>query len=99
MPIHVDTPVRPMSDAEFERIEYQVMGSAYEIHNRQGRLCDEPIYQSLLALACKASGFSPVLREVPVYEEHLRRLLRHTNLRAIEWLNMVNHDIAFKTVR
>lgn len=66
MPVHVGAPVRPMSDAEFDHIEYQVMGLAYEIHNGQGRLCDELVYQGLLALRCKASGFSPVLREVPV---------------------------------
>ena len=66
MPIRVDAPVRQMSDAESERVEYQVMRLAYEIHNRQGRLCDESIYQSLLALRCEASGLGPVLREVPV---------------------------------
>ena len=40
-----------------------------------------------------------VVKDNPeLYQQHLRRLLRHTRLRAIEWVNMVNHDITFKTV-
>ena len=41
-----------------------------------------------------------VVRNSPeAYGEHLRRLLLHTELEAIQWVNMVNHDITFKTVR
>ena len=35
MPILVEAPVEPVSDAEFERIDYEVMGLAYNIHNRK----------------------------------------------------------------
>ena len=41
-----------------------------------------------------------VVKDNPqLYEEHLRRLLKHTPLHAVEWVNMVSHDITFKTVR
>jgi GxxExxY protein len=59
-----------MSDGDFEAVDYQVMGLAYEIHNQQGRLCDERIYQNLLALRCKACGFRSVQRETPVKVTH-----------------------------
>ncbi len=66
MPIHMEVPLAPVSDAEFDRVDYQVMGLAYEIHNAQGRLCDERIYQSLLASRCEASGLASVIREAPI---------------------------------
>ena len=70
MPIQVGAPVSPVSDREFDRIDYEVMKHAFNIHNRQGRLCDEPIYQKLLASRLRASWLSSVLREVPVSAIH-----------------------------
>lgn len=32
------------------------------------------------------------------YESHLRRLLEHTNIIAIQWINMNHHDVELVTV-
>jgi len=33
------------------------------------------------------------------YERHLKRLLAHTRLEAIEWINLSHHDVSFRTLR
>ena len=46
-----------------------------------------------------AFGFTAIKANPHYYEQHLRRLLRHTHLNAIQWVNMINHNITFKTIR
>ena len=36
--------------------------------------------------------------DVGAYEQHLRCLLRHSPLRAVQWINMAHHRIDFVTL-
>jgi len=45
-----------------------------------------------------AFRISAVHRSPQSFEEHLRRLLSHTRLRAIQWVNLNRHTITFKTL-
>lgn len=70
MPIHVDAPIRGISDSDFDDIEYLVMGEAYDIHNKLGRLCDEDVYRDELAHRSVAKGLGSALTEVPIHVTH-----------------------------
>jgi len=37
--------------------------------------------------------------DVEEMENHLQRLLRHTRLAAIQWVNMNNHEVSFRTLQ
>lgn len=41
---------------------------------------------------------SAVTKDRSFYEEHLRRFLSHTPLKAIQWVNFNHHKIVFKTL-
>ncbi len=58
--------LKPISEAEFHKIDYQVMKQAFETHNTLGRFYDEDIYKNELARLCCEAGFSSVETEVPV---------------------------------
>jgi len=45
--------------------------------------------------AFKISG---VIRETENYEKHLRRFIKYTELKAIQWINFNHHEIVFKTI-
>ena len=45
-----------------------------------------------------AFRISAVTEDIASYECHLRRFLRLTSLRAIQWINMNHHDIEFRTL-
>ena len=45
-----------------------------------------------------AFKISAVTEEVSSYEGHLRRFLRLTSLRAVQWINMNHHNIEFRTL-
>jgi GxxExxY protein len=66
MPIASPVVIRPIKQAEFARIDYQVMRHAFDSQNELGRLCDEVIYQNDLAARLRAAGFGQVRTEVPV---------------------------------
>jgi len=70
MPIHVEAPVEPVSDAGFDAVEYELMDVAYKMHNEQGRLCDERVYQGLMASRWKERGLGAAVREVPILVTH-----------------------------
>ncbi|HWD92434.1 MAG TPA: GxxExxY protein [Verrucomicrobiae bacterium] len=59
-----------MSAAEFEKLDYRVMGQAYASQNELGRLCDECAYHSDLKARLLANGFQSVLTEVPITVTH-----------------------------
>jgi GxxExxY protein len=50
---------------EYHDLDYQVMGFAFELHRRLGRLHDERIYHAELAHQCAARGLR-VAHEVPI---------------------------------
>jgi GxxExxY protein len=70
MPIGATVRFRQGSDEEFERMEYELVGACYDVHNEQGRLCDERIYRDLIASLCQQRGLGRVLTEVPLLVAH-----------------------------
>jgi GxxExxY protein len=66
MPIHYPVKIKPLNPAEFEQIDYRVMGHAYASQNDLGRLCDECAYHADLKARLTADGFRSVLTEVPI---------------------------------
>jgi len=69
MPIHRTLNLPAITDAEFARIDKAVMGHAYDIQNRMGRLFDERIYENELAGRPRADGFE-VFSQIPVQVVH-----------------------------
>lgn len=57
--------IAPVSEEEMRALDYQVMAHVFAAHRELGRLCDERIYQSDLAMRLASSGISAVC-EVPV---------------------------------
>jgi GxxExxY protein len=48
MPVVIDGEIRPVEQAEFGRIAYEVMECVFELHRQIGRFFDEDVYQSEL---------------------------------------------------
>jgi GxxExxY protein len=65
MPIHVDAKTRRLSQSEFGKLAYDVLGEAFRIHAELGRYFHEGIYKEALA-----SRFPNVRLEVPVVVTH-----------------------------
>ena len=70
MPIRPSLSLRPITQAQFARLDYQVMHHAFDSQNELGRLCDEIIYQNNLAARLDAARLGPVRTEVPVEVTH-----------------------------
>jgi hypothetical protein len=70
MPIHCPIKIKRQSPAEFEKIDYRVMGHAYSSQNDLGRLCDECVYHADLKARLIADGFRSVLTAVPITVSH-----------------------------
>jgi hypothetical protein len=60
MPLTSPISVRPISQGEFARLDYEVMRHAFTSQNELGRLCDEIIYQNDLAARLQNAGFGPI---------------------------------------
>jgi len=56
MPIECSKIVKRKNQETFYDIDFKVMGSAFDIHNRLGRFLDESIYNMSLANACIDAG-------------------------------------------
>jgi GxxExxY protein len=69
MPILSSQPITAVSQEDFHRIDEQMLGDAFAIHNRFGRLLDEAIYKQELADRCAADGMT-AQREVRTRVEH-----------------------------
>ena len=52
MPITIDADLRRLSQDEFGRVAFEVMGHAFDVHRELGRLFDESVYQTELAARC-----------------------------------------------
>ena len=46
-----------------------------------------------------AFKISAVTKSEPFYEKHIHKFLKHTNLKAIQWINFNYGNIKFKTIR
>ncbi len=56
MPIHTALPVHVFDQDQFHRIDHQVTGLAFAIHNEFGRYFDERLYQFELTRRCREEG-------------------------------------------
>jgi GxxExxY protein len=65
MPIHVDAPIRRLSQQEFGDLAYRVMDEVFHIHAEMGRFFEEMIYKEALAIR-----FPNVRLEVAVIVTH-----------------------------
>jgi len=70
MPISCPLALRCLGAAEFEQIDYRVMGHAFASQNELGRLCEEGVYQRDLQARLLADGFGNVRIEMPVTVSH-----------------------------
>jgi len=70
MPIHCPVTIKHLSPAEFEEVDYRLMGHAYSSQNDLGRLCDECAYHADLRARLMTDGFQSVLTEVPITVTH-----------------------------
>lgn len=68
MPIYPGTQVRRITDDEFRRIDFGVMGAAFDVQNKYGRLCNENLYQKKIFESL--NGVLSVETEVPIVIEH-----------------------------
>jgi len=48
MPIEIDLPLHPVSQAEFGKVAYEVVGHAFTVHKQLGGIFDESVYRSTL---------------------------------------------------
>lgn len=71
MPFDCPIQFRPTSEAEFKKLDYEVMRHAFASHNQLGRLCDEAVYGTDIAGRLDASGIGPVQCELPLVVSHL----------------------------
>jgi GxxExxY protein len=62
-------PVRDLTPTEFDAVDKLVMNCAYASHNELGRLCDETIYETDVALRLAALG-SEVATQLPIVVSH-----------------------------
>ena len=69
MPILPSLPITNLGQSDFHRIDEQMLGHAFAIHNQFGRLLDEAIYKQELADRCTADGMT-TQREVRIRIEH-----------------------------
>jgi GxxExxY protein len=68
-----------------------------DIRNDQGRVIGNQNVRLLTPdMAVQFSGFSPDYLEH--FELHLNRFLKHTSLRAIQWINLSRSQVQFKTI-
>jgi GxxExxY protein len=66
-----------------------VMGAKGHLHDQKMRLLAPDVAFKLTAFPSRQEAF----------ENHARRLLQHTNLKAIHWANLTHHHVSFTTIR
>jgi GxxExxY protein len=69
MPVLLPYPITVLSQGEFHLLDERVMGYAFEIQNRLGRLLPEEAYKKELAYVCRSSGIAAE-REVMLRVQH-----------------------------
>jgi GxxExxY protein len=70
MPIEVEARIQVYDQEEFHALDRLVMGVAFEVHSEFGRLLDEDLYKSELAIRCASNGLQPAEREVRIRVSH-----------------------------
>jgi len=70
VPIHCPIPIRNLTQPEFDECDKIVMRCAYASQNTLGRMCDERVYETDLALRLRAEGMNNVHTQTPVTVTH-----------------------------
>jgi len=70
MSINFEYKISIINEKQFHKIDYQITGLAYQIHNELGRLWSEKIYQHELANRCRSAGYANVKIEAPISVSH-----------------------------
>jgi GxxExxY protein len=70
MPIEIKRDIKRIDEQAFHKIDYEITGLAFGVHNEFGRLWNEKIYQNELANRCCEAGFKNVETEVSVVVTH-----------------------------
>ena len=70
MPILFDERIHAIGQDGFHSIAHVLVGHAFDVQDEFGRVCDERIYQTEVALRCRADGFADVETEVPIHVTH-----------------------------
>lgn len=65
MPIYFPVERVEISRDDYHRLDYEVMGIIFDIHNRLGRLYDEKVYQQAIGRSCRSRGIA-TRSEVPI---------------------------------
>lgn len=76
MPIKTQVNFRPIDETEFRRLDYLVMGAAYDIQNKLGRLFDEDIYRDEMASLIRKSSDCSVESEIRLVHQNYVKTLR-----------------------
>ncbi|MGD0744266.1 MAG: GxxExxY protein [Verrucomicrobiota bacterium] len=66
MNISARMPLKRLTRQEFDALSRKIMAHVFASQNELGRLCDEAVYQSDIALRLQAGGLGPVATEVPL---------------------------------
>jgi GxxExxY protein len=66
------------------------------VHGSRGSLGSQPMRLAAENVAFKVTALES---ELDAFEAHVRRLLAHTRLHAILWMNIALHEVTFVTVR
>lgn len=66
-----------------------------EVHSRQSKLGQQAFRLVAPAVAFKVTA----LNSPAPFEVHAKRLLEHTNLQAIQWINLTRKEMTFRTIR
>lgn len=70
MPIEVGAKIQVCDQEEFHALDRLVMGFVFEVHSEFGRLLDEDLYKSEVAIRCAHNGLQPAEREVRIRVSH-----------------------------
>jgi len=70
MPIEVGAKIQVYDQEEFHALDRLVMGVVFEVQSEFGRLLDENLYKSEIAIRCASNGLQPAEREVRIRVSH-----------------------------
>ena len=100
MPVTVHGDLRRITQSDFSPIAYRTMGQIFAVRNEMGRFFDEPIYRDAVARRLNDPQVE-VRIEVRFdrFEKHAQRLLHHTTLDGICWINISREAVTFASLR
>lgn len=93
MPIQAHADIRHLGQDEFGRIAYAVQ-QHIDIVAGNHRLGRQRVRLAAPGCAFKVTTIAEA--EVPYFEDHARRFLRHTELRSIHWINVTREIVRFQ---